>query len=403
MTPDVTIEDVVALTQALVRIDSSNTDSGGPGESQLAAFVQAWLAHRSIETHRIEPIAGRPSIVGVVRGKGGGKSLMLNGHMDTVTLAGYDGDALSADIEDGKMYGRGTADMKSGLAAQMVALANAAKLPNLKGDVILAAVADEEASSIGTTALLEAGWRADAAIVAEPTEMALVTAHKGIATFEVDVFGKAAHGSRPDLGVDAICKAGYLLVELDRFGRELAKRDGKEAGPPNVHCGVIRGGEETNSYPAKCTVSIERRTVAGETAESTEGELRVILERLTRCIKDFRCEMRCTLYQAPYFIEKEHEFVRLVKGHAEKVTGHEAVVKGETYWTDMALLGEKGIPGVIWGPRGFGLHAKKEWVEVESVRQMVTALGGIIEEFCNQDVPVVGMLAGLHGLHTKLY
>ena len=344
MTPDVTIDDVVALTQALVRIDSSNTDSGGPGESQIASFVQAWLSHRSIETHRIEPVPGRPSIVGIVRGTGGGKSIMLNGHMDTVTLAGYDGDALSAHIEDGKMYGRGTADMKSGLAAQMVALANTAKAKDLKGDVILAAAADEEASSIGTTALLDAGWRADAAIVAEPTEMALVTAYKGIATFEVDMFGKAAHGSRPDLGVDAICKAGYLLVELDKFGMELAKRDGKEAGPPNIHCGVIRGGEETNSYAAKCTVTIERRTVAGETAESTEGELRDILTRLEKEVDGFQYEMRCTLYQAPYFIDKEHGFVKLVKGNAEKVTGQEAIVKGETYWTDMALLGEKGVP-----------------------------------------------------------
>ncbi|EGE85174.2 hypothetical protein BDDG_08119 [Blastomyces dermatitidis ATCC 18188] len=200
----------------LVQIGSSNPDFSsipGPGETSIAQYITVWLQHRNIEYHWIEPTPGRPSVVGIARGSGGGKSLMFNGHMDTVTLLGYNGDPLNLLISDGNLYGRDSADMKSGLAVGMVAIANVKGI-NLRGDMILAAVADEESESLGMEQLLQAGWRADAAIIAEPTEMALINKHKGFALFQVDIHGAAAHGSRADLGVDAICKAGYFLVEL---------------------------------------------------------------------------------------------------------------------------------------------------------------------------------------------
>ncbi|OJD17949.1 hypothetical protein AJ78_01980 [Emergomyces pasteurianus Ep9510] len=384
---DVASDDVIELTQTLVQIDSSNPDFGsipGPGEISIAQYITAWLQHRDIECHWIEPTPGRPSIVGVARGSGGGKSLMFNGHMDTVTLIGYNGDPLNAIISDGNLYGRGTADMKSGLAAGMVAIANA-KGMSLRGDVILAAVADEESESLGTEQLLQAGWLADAAIIAEPTEMALINKHKGFALFQVDIHGLAAHGSRADLGVDAICKAGYFLVELDRHAEELRNRfDGgePESAAPNIHAGVIRGGEEIASYPACCTISIERRTVAGETAESVRLELLSILDKLAATVPGFKFDLRLTFSRAPYFIPREDEFVQLVAKHAALATKENPRIKGETYWTDMALLGEAGIPGLIWGPKGHGLHAKTEWVEIESVRQLAAAFVAVVAAFC---------------------
>lgn len=384
---DVSPSDVISLTQALVQIDSSNPDFGsipGPGESAIADYVTEWLEFRGIESHRIEQIKGRPSVVGVVRGTGGGKSLMFNGHLDTVTCLGYDGDALSGHIENGNMYGRGTADMKSGLAATMIALASS-KEKGLRGDVILAAVADEESESIGTEQVLAAGWRADAAIVAEPTEMGLVTAHKGFAIFEVDINGIASHGSRPDLGIDAICKAGYFLVELDKHAQEILKRTGGSipvTGAPNIHCGVIKGGEEIPSYPSKCTIHIDRRIVAGETAETVRQELAAILDKLVATVPDFKYELRSTFTRAPYFIAEDHEFVQLVSKHAMKAMGTKPVIKGERYWTDMGLLGDVGIPGLIWGPKGYGLHSKTEWVEVESVKQLAEAFVDITADFC---------------------
>ncbi|KAM0716241.1 hypothetical protein Q7P37_007686 [Cladosporium fusiforme] len=385
------LDDVVSLTQALMRIDSSNPDLGldnGAGETAIAKFVSQWLQDREIECHWIEPTPGRPSVVGIVRGSGGGKSLMFNGHLDTVNLTSYDGDALSGRVDDGNIYGRGSADMKSGLAAEMLALATAKTL-NLRGDVILAAVADEEMESIGTEQVLRAGWRADAAIVAEPTEMAIINAHKGLAVFYVDVHGTAAHGSRPDLGVDAICKAGYFLVAIDRLARNLqntwleqegqgqgqaaAAGNSKLLGAPSIHAGIIKGGAEVNSYPASCTISIERRTIPGETLAHVQSELEAILSKLTAEVPDFKAELRTSFSRSPFGVARDHDFVRLVEKHASAVVGAEPEIKSETYWTDMALLADEGIPGVIWGPRGFGLHAAEEWVEIESLRQLVDA------------------------------
>ena len=384
---DISSDDVIALTKTLVQIDSSNPDFGstpGPGETAIAKYIASWLKYRGIEHHWIEHTPGRPSVVGIVRGTGGGKSLMFNGHMDTVTNLGYDGDALSGDIVDGNMYGRGTADMKSGLAASMLALASA-KSKNLRGDVILAAVADEESQSLGTEEVLKEGWRADAAIVAEPTEMALINSHKGFALYEVDIHGVASHGSRPDLGVDAICKAGHFLVELEHLAQKLQNRcvdDVPETGVPSIHAGVIKGGEEVASYPALCTIFVERRIIAGETAETGRLELLEILEKLAANVPDFRFALRSTFSRAPFFIPRDHEFVQLVSKHASRAMSAEPTIRGERYWTDVGLMDEAGIPGLVWGPKGYGLHAKTEWVEVESVRQLAAAFIAIAEDFC---------------------
>lgn len=381
-----TAADVVSLTQSLIRIDSSNPDmEAGVGETAIARFISQWFAERHIETHWIEPTPGRPSVVAIVRGTGAGKSLMFNGHIDTVTLTSYEGDALSGDISNGNIYGRGAADMKSGLAASMLTLA-AAKQAQLRGDVILAAVADEEMESIGTEQVLQAGWRADAAIVAEPTEMAIINSHKGLAVFYVDIEGKAAHGSRPDLGVDAICKAGYFLVEVDRLNQRLQQQYDPATGTPlhapNIHAGIIKGGAEVSSYPASCTVSIERRTVAGETLEMIQNELLEILQRLSKSVSSFSFNLRTSFFRAPFGIPASHPFVQTVASHAAHSMGSTPTIRGETYWTDMALLAEAGIPGVIWGPKGYGLHAKTEWVEVESLRQLSTAYKDIAMDFC---------------------
>ncbi|GAB1733152.1 hypothetical protein NU195Hw_g15t1 [Hortaea werneckii] len=377
-------EDVVSLTQALIHIDSSNPGmEAGVGETNIARFISKWFEQKGIETHWIEPVPGRPSVVAIVRGNGSGKSLMFNGHLDTVTLTTYDGDALSGDLRDGNICGRGAADMKSGLAAAMVALAAAKETP-LRGDVILTAVADEEMESFGTEQVLQAGFRADAAIVAEPTEMAIINSHKGLAIFYVDIEGRAAHGSRPDMGIDAICKAGYFLVEIDRLSNRLQSQEGTRdrLHAPNIHAGIIKGGAEVSSYPASCTVSIERRTVAGETLESVQAELSQILDRLSSSVTDFKYNLRTSFFRAPFGISPSHPFVETVATHATKCMGSSPEIHGETYWTDMALLAEAGIPGVIWGPNGYGLHAKTEWVEVESLRKLTDAYKEIVMDFC---------------------
>ncbi|MCX5215385.1 M20/M25/M40 family metallo-hydrolase [Kitasatospora sp. NBC_00240] len=206
------------LLARLISIDSVNPDlvPGGAGETVIADFCGEWLTARGFELHSLEKRPGRPSLVAIARGTGGGRSLMLNGHLDTVSLAGYDGNPLDPQTRDGRMYGRGTFDMKGGIAAMMVAAARATAHGSLRGDVMLACVADEEHGSSGTEEVLES-FTADAAIVTEPSHLEVTLAHKGFAWFDVEIEGRAAHGSRPELGLDAIAKAGHFLVALEEL------------------------------------------------------------------------------------------------------------------------------------------------------------------------------------------
>jgi acetylornithine deacetylase/succinyl-diaminopimelate desuccinylase family protein len=382
---DVSMDDPVALTQALVRIDSSNPALGsvpGPGETEIARFIGSWLEHRDIETHWIEQTKGRPSVVGVVRGSGGGKSLMFNGHIDTVTTLGYDHDPLGGEIKDGKLYGRGADDMKCGIAAAMSTLA-AAKGQNLRGDVIFTGVADEEATSIGTEQVLEAGWRADAAIVNEPSGEEVIHAHKGFIWLEVDIHGLAAHGSMPTVGVDAITRAGHFLVELDRYSQNLSTGWDDPLQAPSVHASTIKGGEEESSYPALCTVVIERRTIAGESVESVRQEFQTILDNLVKSVKDFTYDLRVTFDRPPFSIDPEHPFAALVGQVTSQVLGKKTKFSKGPYWTDCALLAGKDIPVLLWGPTGDGLHGKEEWVEVASIERVTRGLGMIAQKFCS--------------------
>ncbi|KAL6879331.1 peptidase M20 [Trichoderma novae-zelandiae] len=382
----VSSDDPVELTQTLVRINSANPFLGsipGPGETAIARYITAWMEYRGIEAHWIEPTSGRPSVVGIVRGSGGGKSLMLNGHIDTVTLMGYEGDPLSGDIQDGKLYGRGAADMKCGVAAAMITLANA-KERGLRGDVIFTGVADEEFESIGTQQVLEAGWTADGAIVSEPTNVEILYAHKGFVWFEVDIHGLAAHGSRYDLGIDAISKAGYFLVELDKHASRLTAQCGDAVlGSGSIHASIIKGGEEVSSYPSLVQIQLERRTVNGETPETVRKELEEILDGLTQTVPDFKYSLRTTFHRSPFKADLSHPFSKLVHKHVGNALGKEPVVLGAPYWTDCALLEDAGIPALLWGPKGEGLHGKLEYVDVESIKQVTEALTAIAVEFCN--------------------
>ncbi|OTA67268.1 acetylornithine deacetylase [Hypoxylon sp. EC38] len=382
---DVSVDDPVPLTQTLVQINSANPTLGstpGPGETNIARYIAGWLEHRDIETHWIEPTKGRPSVVGVVRGSGGGKSLMLNGHIDTVTIAGYDGNPLSGEIHDGKLYGRGSADMKCGVAAALVALANAKQL-GLRGDIVFAGVADEEAGSIGTEQLLHAGWRTDAAIVTEPSGLDIVHAHKGFVWLEVEIHGLAAHGSRADLGIDAISKAGYFLVELDRYAQQLQRSIiDPDVGSPSIHASIIKGGEEASSYPALCTIVLERRTVPGETTEAVKGEIQTLLEKVAGDVPDFSYDLRITFSRPSFSIPRDDPFASLVGDVIGQSLGRYPTFRGEPYWTDCALLADAGISALLWGPRGEGLHAKEEWVDVDSVRQVAEALTKVAVRFC---------------------
>ncbi|GLA19217.1 hypothetical protein AnigIFM62618_006886 [Aspergillus niger] len=384
---DVSMDEPVALTQVLTRINSSNptlSKTQGAGEAAITNYLCAWFAHRAIEHHRIETAPGRPSVVGIVRGTGGGASVMLNGHVDTVSLTTYDGDALTGHlgVKDGKeaVFGRGTLDMKGGLAAGLSALL-VAREQRLAGDVMVAAVADEEDASQGTQDVIAAGWRADAGIVLEPTNMAIAHAHKGFVWVEVEILGRAAHGSQPADGVDAILNMGHLLQALRQYQAQLPVDP--VLGPGSLHCGVIQGGEEVSSYPASCTLTLEYRTVPVQTNEKILAELGAILQRLSQEHPDFQYqEPRITLWRPSQHVPKDHPVVQQLVQLGAGVLEKPPQVQSAPFWCDAALLTEAGTPSVVFGPSGAGLHSREEWVEVDSVRQLREILGQFIQQFC---------------------
>ncbi len=378
------METLIALLSDLVRIESINPDltSTGSGEAAVAAYVADWLRRAGIDTVVEDVRDGRPNVVARVPGSGGGRTLMLNGHLDTVGITGMT-DPLTPRIADGRMYGRGTYDMKAGVAACMLALVAAKQRQTpLRGDVIFTAVMDEEVAGQGTRAIA-ARYKADGALIAEPTELELVVAHRGFVWHEIETHGVAAHGSMPELGVDAIARMGRVLVALEDLGREMATRPAHPLlKTGSLHAGLIRGGQEPSSYPASCVLSLERRTLPGETAESVDAEYRAILERLASADPTFSATMTNTLAYGPMETDPQGPLAQTVRAAASMVLGHEPITAGAPYWTDGATLGEVGIPAVLFGPSGTGAHAFEEWVDLASVKQCVEIYTRVIESFC---------------------
>ena len=358
------------LIADLVRIDSINPDliEGAAGEGEIARFVADWLGDAGLAVEVEEVAPGRFNAVGIARGSGGGKSLLLNAHMDTVGVAGMER-PFEPTVENGRLHGRGSYDMKAGLAAIMLTGAEAAKA-GLSGDVIVTAVCDEEVASIGTARVAER-YRADAAVVSEPTEMRLALAHKGFVGFEIETKGRAAHGSRPDLGIDAIAHMGPVLVGIEELDRRLrADPTHPLLASGSLHASVIEGGQEYSSYPERCLLTGERRTIPGETAARVEEELRELLG-------DIDGEVRVVVAREPFETPGDAPIAELVARHAG---GPEVV--GVPFWADSALLSSAGIPTVVFGPAGEGAHAVEEWVDLVSVERCVEIYTAVAHELC---------------------
>ena len=220
--------------------------------------------------------------------------------------------------------------------------------------------------------------RADAAIVAEPTQMQVAVAHKGFVAFEVETHGRAAHGSRPDLGVDAIAKMGHVLVGLEALDRSLRERPTHRLlGAGSLHSGVVAGGSEFSTYPERCVLQAERRTVPGESLYQVEAELQGLLDRLQHGDPDFKGTWRTVAARRPFEVDEGEEIVRLVRSYAG---AGEPV--GESFWADSALIAEILIPTVLFGPGGDGAHANVEWVSVGDVERCAAVFLSVAAEFC---------------------
>src|SRR5688500_10411852 len=382
--------DAVALARELVRVDSRNPAlvPGARGEAEVAAVLAGVLEAWGFAVELRDAAPGRPNVIARIDGQAGGRSLMLNGHLDTVGIDGMTHDAFDPVVRDGRLHGRGACDMKSGVAAMCAAAARAAR-SGIAGEVIIAAVIDEELESLGTRALLEQGVRADAAIVTEPTRLSVMPAHRGFVWMELRIGGRAAHGSRYDIGIDAIRQAGLVLAELDRVDAEvLPRRTHPLLGRGSLHASTIKGGTAWSIYPDACTVTIERRTLPGETAADAVAELEAACARVHDGLAKSGRSLDYTVVrhfsQAGSEVPVDAPIVRALTGALE---GARAPVRieGASYWTDMALLNEAGIPCICYGPGDIALaHGAEEWIEVREIEQATDVIERLIGAWCGR-------------------
>lgn len=372
------------LLAQLVRIDSVNPalDPAHAGESEAARFVRDWADQRGLRTDWLEPVPGRPSVIVRAPGSGAGRTLLLNAHLDTVGVDGMDA-PFEPRLEDGRMYGRGTMDMKASLAACLLVLEDAARRGDLAGDVVLAAVSDEEHDSIGTRSALDA-VRADVAIVTEPTDLAIHVAHRGFAVLEVTFEGRASHTSQPEAGVNALRQLGRLLTAVEDRDAIL-----RSAAPhPSLRHGswqavLASGGHELFTTPSHAVATIERRTLPGESAaQGAEAEATGMLDALRLADPTLRASVRTLVAREAFEAAIDSPATEAVAAAILAVTGREAGRSGAPYWTDAALIEAAGIPTVLFGPVGGGIHQPDEWVDLASVETVRRVLDHVARHVC---------------------
>ena len=377
------MDPAIRLLRELVAVNSVNPTlvRGAPGELQIADLIAAEMRRGGLDVSIETVTQGRPNVVGVLEGRAAGRTLMFCGHTDTVGVTGMI-DPFTPIERDGRLYGRGAQDMKGGVAAMIAAATAIAGRGDLAaGRLVVAAVVDEEHLSIGADALVKS-WRADAAIVTEPTGLEIAVGHKGFAWVNVLVEGKAAHGSRPAEGRDAILRLGRVLSRLEALDRTLQERPPHPlVGTGSLHASIIEGGRELSSYPDRATLQMERRTLPGEFESDALREVQEILNALQREDTTFRGTATAMFSRPAYEIPKDNDLPRILAA-ALTSRGGEPRVTGASFWTDAAVLGSAGIPSVLFGPGGAGLHSTEEYVNVEDVVLCRDTLVELVRRFC---------------------
>lgn len=365
--------DAVALTRALVQIDSRNPtlSADGPGERDVAVALGRALEKWGFSVQLQDSGSNRPNLIARI-GPADTPAIMFAGHLDTVGVEGMTHDPFSADIANGKLYGRGSCDMKSGVAAMcsaaFAAYQHAGK--NAKRQILIAAVTDEEYESLGMRAMLDSGVTAEFAILTEPTRLAICPAHRGFVWSEIEFTGRAAHGSRWDIGIDAIRHAGLVLAEMDELDA-VGLQDTKHPllGRGSIHASTIVGGIGMSTYPDKCILRVERRTIPGESEEKSLSELDAICERVRARRPELNAAVRLIAAQEPSDVAVDAPVVRALVNALESES-LAAPIEGLSAWTDAALLNAAGIPAVCFGPGDIALaHAAEEFVPVDEIEK----------------------------------
>ena len=370
----------IQLLKDLVAIDSVNPSLvwGAAGEEAIARALVDVMRGLGLTVETQDAAPGRPNIIGTLDGRVAGRSLMFCGHIDTVGVAGMTA-PFTPEERGGRLYGRGAQDMKSGVAAMIDAARVIKEGGGLAaGKLVIACVVDEEHASIGADALVTR-YRADGAVVTEPTDLQVAVAHKGFEWVEIETEGRAAHGSRPREGRDAIRLMGRVLNGLDAIDRDLQSRPAHPLlGTASLHASLIEGGRELSSYPDRCHLQMERRTLPDEEPGAAGAEVHKLLARLRSEDPDFKASSKVMFARSPYELPVTHQLPKAMMKAA--ATPHPPI--GMSFWTDAAILGGAGIPSILFGPTGSGLHGVEEWVDVPSVLTCRDALVALAKDWC---------------------
>lgn len=368
---------ITALLEAMVRIESVNPDLavGGSGESDLAAWIGVQLNTLGFDVTFEDAAPGRPNLIAQRAGRGDAPPLMFCGHLDTVGVTDYDGNPLDPRIADGRLHGRGSYDMKGGLAAVLGAVAAA---PSTPGDVWIGFVADEEYASIGADSLVRSAPPM-ATVLVEPTDEEVCIAHKAFAWVTVTTEGRAAHGSLTEQGIDAIAHMGRLLGEMERWSDEVfaAQRD-PLLGPPSAHASLIDGGLGWSTYPDRCALRVEHRLLPGQTDKDALALWEAAIARQSDADPRFMARANLELFRPGYRIAEDAPVVEALQAAITGVHGKPAAVRGIPAWMDSAVLSTAGFPTVIYGPRGAGAHAATEYVELDSLKRCAQVYAALI-------------------------
>ena len=381
----------IDLLTTLVRLPSH------PGiprqEEAVVRALAAYFAAHGLRTELQDVAPGRPNLLCTISAAQEGRHLLLCGHTDTVPLNRDEaGHGFSGEVRDGRVLGRGTADMKGAIAAMAATLVALAECDALDaGEVSLAAVIDEEMESLGTEALLRSSLRADAAIVGEPTGNQICLGHTGLEWLEIELLGVAAHGGTPDAGVNAILAAARFIASVhDELVPALARRAHPLLGPPRINVGTIAGGDQPSTVAARCTVTIDRRLLPGESFESVCRELSDLLESIERRMPGLQTAIRrvpgsmATLDHVALVTDADQAIVRAAADACAAVQGEPASFGVFPAWTDGALLSNvAGIPTIVLGPGDLsGAHAPYESIGVDEVVAAARIYAETAMRFC---------------------
>jgi len=363
------------LARALVSTPSVNPTlaSDGPGEAGIARLTAGWLEEWGYEVERVEFEPGRPSVLARLE-RGSGRSLLLAGHLDTVGVEDMSIEPYEPVVRDGRLWGRGSADMKGGVAAALAAARDLAD-EEFRGTILVALTADEEEAAGGCRRLVDGGLSADAAIVCEPTGLAVMPAHKGFAWIQIDFRGQAAHGSRPERGVDAIRHAGLFLARLDELETRLQQRKRHPLlGFGSIHAGTIHGGTAPSVYPSRCRLTLERRTLPGESLAGLRSDVEFLIAQLRSDVPSLDAGLEVTLHRSGSELPRDHELV-VALSRALEEAGLEPRIQGMSAWVEAAIYNAAGIPALCFGPgRIEDAHTADESVSVEEIEAAHRAL-----------------------------